>query len=66
MKVEFVVDDLVRADLSTRMNAYSVAIAARVLSPNEARRMENRPAYAGGDDFVNPHTLSGGLPDGAA
>ncbi len=58
MKVEFVVDDLVRADLAARMNAYSVAIAARVLSPNEARRMENRPPYAGGDAFENPHTTS--------
>jgi len=63
MKVEFVVDDLVRADLSTRMAAYSTAIAARVLSPNEARAMENRPAYDGGDAFVNPNTTSGGAPN---
>lgn len=58
LKVEFVVDDLVRADLAARMNAYSVAIAARVLSPNEARAMENRPPYHGGDAFLNPHTTS--------
>lgn len=63
MKVEFVVDDLVRADLAARMAAYSTAIAARVLSPNEARAMENRPPFDGGDVFANPHTTSGGSPN---
>lgn len=63
LKVEFVVDDLVRADLAARMAAYSTAIAARILNPNEARAMENRPPYDGGDAFANPHTTSGGSPN---
>ncbi|WP_126541439.1 phage portal protein [Oharaeibacter diazotrophicus] len=65
MKVEFITDDLVRADLAARMNAYSVAIAARILNPNEVRAMENRAPYDGGEAFVNPNTTSGGSPNAA-
>jgi HK97 family phage portal protein len=53
---EFLTDDLLRGDLASRMKAYSNAIAARILSPNEARAAENRQPYAGGDTFANPHT----------
>lgn len=55
---EFLVDDFQRADLDSRASAYSQLIAARVLNPNEARGMENRPPYAGGDAFVNPNTMT--------
>lgn len=58
--VEFLVDDLLRADLAARATAYSTLIAARVLNPNEARAMENRAPYAGGDAFVNPNISTGG------
>lgn len=51
---EFFTDAFARADLSVRMEAYSKAIAARILNPNEARAAENRAAYAGGDEFINP------------
>jgi HK97 family phage portal protein len=54
--VEFVVDDLLRADIDARADAYTKLITARVLNPNEARAMENRPPYAGGDRFENPNT----------
>ncbi|MCC6736527.1 MAG: phage portal protein [Bauldia sp.] len=55
---EFLIDDLLRADLASRMDAYGKAIAARVLNPNEARAAENRPPYAGGDRFENPNTTT--------
>lgn len=48
---EFLVDDLVRADLAARMEAYAKAISCRVLLPNEARVMENRAPLPGGDKF---------------
>lgn len=57
--IEFLLDDLQRADLATRAEAYSKLIAARVLNPNEIRAMENRPPYDGGDEFLNPNTTSG-------
>lgn len=51
LTVDFVVDDLVRADLSARMEAYSKAIASRILLPNEIRAMENRAPLPGGNEF---------------
>ncbi|WP_353641975.1 phage portal protein [Mesorhizobium sp. WSM2239] len=57
---EFLADDLLRADLAARADAYGKLIAARVLNPNEVRAMENRAAYAGGDTFLNPNTTAGG------
>lgn len=56
---EFLTDDLLRGDLTSRMTAYATAIAARILSPNEARAAENRPPYEGGDVFQNPNTTAG-------
>jgi HK97 family phage portal protein len=52
---EFLVDDFQRADLAARAAAYSQLITARVINPNEARAMENRPPYDGGDEFINPN-----------
>lgn len=56
--VEYLVDDLLRADTAARMEAYAKAISARVLNPNEARAMENRPPFDGGDEFINPNTMT--------
>ncbi len=55
---EFLVDDLLRANLASRADAYQKLIACRVLNPNEARAMENRAPYAGGERFENPNTTS--------
>lgn len=52
---EFLLDDLLRSDLSARATAYSQMIAARILNPNEVRAMENRAPYAGGEVFQNPN-----------
>lgn len=51
---EFLVDDLVRADLSARMDAFSKAVTNGILSPNEVRAAENRAPYEGGDVFRLP------------
>ncbi|MDX6806423.1 phage portal protein [Terrihabitans sp. PJ23] len=55
---EFILDALVKGDIAVRMEAYSKAIAARILCPNEARAAENRPPYEGGDTFENPNTMT--------
>ncbi|RJG44921.1 phage portal protein [Mesorhizobium sp. DCY119] len=55
---EFLIDDLLRAETAKRFEAYTKAIAARVLNPNECRAMENRPPYDGGDEYANPNTLA--------
>jgi len=62
---EFLVDDLLRADMASRADAYAKLIAARVLNPNEARAMENRAPYAGGERFENPNTTTSGAAPGA-
>jgi len=59
---EFLVDDLLRADLAARAEAYAKLISARVLNPNEARAMENRAPYPGGEVFANPNTSSSSAP----
>lgn len=56
--IEFVTDDLARADLSSRMQAYSTAIQTGILNPNEVRSLENRPPYAGGDTFMKPLNMA--------
>jgi len=50
--VRFNADEFMRADLSTRVRAAQVQIAAGMLSPNEARHIEGREPYEGGDGFV--------------
>lgn len=60
--VEFIVDDLLRADFATRMEGFSKAIAARILNPNEVRALENRPPYAGGETYGNPYTTTAAPP----
>jgi HK97 family phage portal protein len=52
--VEFLVDDLARADLAARFTAYSQAVATGVFNPNEVRAMENRSPYPGGEVFTRP------------
>lgn len=60
LRAEFDLDDFLRPDLAARATAYSQLIAARVLSPNEAREEENRAPYVGGERFENPNTAASG------
>lgn len=56
---EFVIDDLQRADTAGRTDALTKLIAARVMSPNEARATMNMPARDDGDELANPYTSTG-------
>lgn len=64
---EFLTDDLARADLAARFEAYAKAVTNGLLSPNEIRAAENRPPYPGGDQFrlpMNTEDASGEDDDG--
>jgi HK97 family phage portal protein len=62
--IEFLVDDLARADLAARFTAYSQAISAGIYNPNEIRAMENRPPYTGGEVYTRPVNTAPVEPDG--
>lgn len=47
--VEMNMDGLLRGDFKTRMDGYAAAIQNGQMTPNEARRMENRPDDADGN-----------------
>lgn len=51
---EFLVDELVKAEIAARFEAYAKAITNGILNPNEVRAMENRAPYDGGDEFRVP------------
>lgn len=51
---EFLVDELVKAEIAARFEAYSKAITNGILNPNEVRALENRPPYEGGEQFRVP------------
>ena len=49
--VKLNVDALLRSDTAERFRTYQTAIAARVMTPNECRRLEDLPPLVGGDEF---------------
>jgi HK97 family phage portal protein len=51
---EFLVDELVKAEIAARFEAYAKAITNGFLNPNEVRALENRGPYEGGDQFRVP------------
>lgn len=51
---EFLVDALLRGDLKTRYEAYSVGINCGVLNPDEARSFENMNPRPGGNKYWAP------------
>lgn len=57
--VEFLIDDLIRADFKTRMEGYALQIQNGISSPNEVRRRENQPPRADGkgDEFWRPGNM---------
>lgn len=56
--VEHNLDGLMRGDFAARMSGLSQAIQTAILTPNEARALENRPAKNGGDDlFIQGATV---------
>jgi HK97 family phage portal protein len=48
--VEHNVDGLLRGDFKTRMDGLSTAVNSGILTPDEARELENRPAKGGAAD----------------
>ncbi len=72
--VEHNLDGLLRGDFATRMAGLSKAIQTAILTPNEARALENRPAMDNGDDLLiqgatvplgqKPADPNGGLENG--
>ena len=62
---EFKTDELARADLAARFEAYAKAITNGFMNPNEVRAAENRGPYDGGDQFRVPmNTEQPGATDG--
>ncbi len=58
LSIEFDPDALTRTDLAARADAYQKLVAARVMTPNEARAREGLPPKDGGDELMNPFTTS--------
>lgn len=51
-RVRFNADEFLRADLRTRVMAQQTQIQSGTLTPNEARAVEGREPYEGGDAFL--------------
>jgi phage portal protein BeeE len=47
---EFNIDGLLRGDFKTRMEGLARAVQTSILTPDEARSLENRPAKGGNAD----------------
>ena len=63
--VEHNLDGLMRGDFVTRMNGLSQAVQTAILTPNEARALENRPAMQHGDELlIQGATIPLGTPAG--
>ncbi len=56
---EFKLDGLLRGDVASRYQAYSLAIQNRIMNPNEVRSLENLNPYEGGESFENPNITPG-------
>lgn len=52
LSVRFNADEFLRADLATRVRASQIQISSGMLTPNEARHIEGREPYEGGDNFT--------------
>lgn len=55
--------DLLRMDIKSRFETYSLGINNRILNPNEARERENLPPYEGGSEFLVPLNIGQGGQD---
>ena len=58
LSIEFIVDDLLRADTATRANSYGQFRSMGAMTANEVRKRENLPALPGGDKLENPYTTT--------
>lgn len=51
-RVKFKVDNILRADIKTRFEAYRIAIQSGFKTPNECRKLEGDPSDPDGDDLI--------------
>jgi HK97 family phage portal protein len=56
---KFDVDDILRADMKSRFEAYASAVTSRIFNPNECREKEDMDPYEGGDEYANPAITPG-------
>ncbi|UYQ70658.1 phage portal protein [Pelagibacterium flavum] len=61
--IDFVVDDLLRADIATRAEAYGKFRSMGAFTSNDVRRRENMPALPDGDSLASPYTTPGAAND---
>jgi HK97 family phage portal protein len=64
--VEFKLDGLLRGDLKARYDSYATGIQWGIISPNEARVLENLNAREGGDVYLQPLNMVDGTKPAAA
>ena len=48
---KFNINALLRGDFKTRMEGYQIGINCEMMSPNEARELEDMNPYTGGDEY---------------
>lgn len=60
--IDFITDDLVKADTAARAESYAKLRAAGVITANEVRALENLPAHPEGNTLASPYTSSGTTP----
>ena len=51
---------ILRTDLKSTIDAFSIAISSRIMNPNECRSKLDLNPYIGGDEFINPNIQSAG------
>jgi HK97 family phage portal protein len=52
VEAEFVVEDLLRGDITARSNAYRLAVGGSWRTPNEVRELDGLPPVEGGDKLI--------------
>lgn len=60
---KFDVDEILRADMKSRFEAYASGISSEILNPNECREWEDLDPYIGGEKYLNRNTKPA-LPQG--
>ena len=53
---KFDVDEILRADMKSRFEAYASGISSEILNPNECREWEDLNPYEGGEVYLNRNT----------
>lgn len=56
--VEYLVNGLLRGNISSRFQAYQLALQGGWMNPNEVRALENMNPYEGGDTYLMPLNMA--------